>query len=228
MIESLTQIATICVALQFNSVTAENLYTTEVGQGSSARVIRNTIIESFPIEVEPTEQGRFVRGGDRRTQVLIMLVADSDQHHEQEIVWTYSETSWLRVFDGAGNPVELAGQRRPTVEDVSKSNDDSILILHIAQSKNHLTVVERDRELEEWKTSSSVELDLSSLATGQEEVGLAGRIVRIENHTYLHFWHASLPGNIVYHLGEDNDVSIETDNSVVDAVIKADLSASKE
>lgn len=213
MFSCLAQLMLFCAVIEAGSVSVESIYTGALADGSTVRVLRNVLIEQFQIEIEPTEHGGSLRGGDTRTDILIMLVQEPGQTHARHIAWTYSETiGWMGI--------DFIGQRRPTVEDIARRGE-SILILHVAKSEYRLAIVKRDPEPNsEWRTLESWQLDLSSLARGQNTVGLSGRIVQIDDKAYLYFWHSSLPGQIVFRI-ENDGVVAETDQDIIKSIIES-------
>jgi hypothetical protein len=218
MIAQLAQHVVFCAALQSASVSVESVFADEIGQGWSARVLRNTIVAIG--EPQYLDEQGFLRGGDLHTYVLVLLVNAPNQD-QARVAWSSTETR--RSLGPDFDPIQLdaIGLRLPTVEDVAR-HGESILILHIGQSENKLTIVERGPQPDsEWRTSRTFTLDLSSLAAkGQESVGLKGQIVQVNGNMYLHFSHVSIPGVVVFRVSDDN-VSIETDSSVIRDVTEA-------
>jgi hypothetical protein len=211
-------IASLYASQSARTVSADIVLTAQLQPGMEASVLHNTITEHRAAKREPIPNTELVmwRGGTLRTDLLTAIAADSERENERKIIWTYCESRKL-----LSPTSDVIGHRYPTVEDIALRGE-SILILHIAQSQNKLTILERGPGPDsQWRTSESFGLDLTRLAAkGQESVGLIGRIVQLDDKDYLHFSHSSLPGNVVFRVDKDT-VSPETDETVIRAVIDA-------
>jgi hypothetical protein len=130
------------------------------------------------------------------------------------------------LHDGA----DYFGFNRPIVMDVA-GRGDSIVVLHVAQSTTRLTVIQPRFEVPSgWRTLQSIAIPLQiPVGSDYATVGLAGRIVQLDDIEYLCFSRTDAPHDVFRVNGDD--VVIEADPTVVRAVTKAaneDLKAESE
>lgn len=208
----------VCVTMSGNDPPSTNVSAIEeIGGGLSAQVIRNTIVDRRPGEPQFVDPEGFLKGGDIRTHMLLLLINPVDHPFDRQIAWTYVETQRVQEF-------AFHGHRQPSVQDVGFQNE-VIYVLHIARSADKLAILERAGAGDEtdWSTVATIDLDVSSLARGQEEVGLTGRFVTVESQEedqeeiYLYFTHASLDGEVVFRVSNTGATRVE-DREVIEKV----------
>jgi hypothetical protein len=161
-----------------------------LGDGQRVVVLRDSIVEEGATDVERQENGwMHIRGGDLQTDVAAIILHQSPDS-------TTHRTIWLKMHFFSPGPAfgpaarrlrdELSDMNRLHIYDVSRDDENDILIAYSTAGRLHIDRLRQDAP-DAWRVHRTIELFEQRHSEVHPRIVRSGRFVSLDDNLYIWF-----------------------------------------